>query len=68
MLVNLEHRLHASTIEIYSCDDGLEDVTEDFGGFEKLNISVVYLEIFSETEENVFVNFSLHGLLLSVFF
>ena len=67
MLVHLEHRLHASTIKIQSCDDGFEDVTENFSGFEKLDISVVDLKIFSETVEDVFVNFPLHSFLLSFF-
>jgi len=68
MLVDLKHRLHACAIEIHSSDDGLEDVTEDFCGLKKLNIAVVDLKIFSKTVKDVFVNFPLHGFLLSVFF
>lgn len=56
VLVNVEHTVHAGTVDEDSPDECFEDIAQDFGGFEQFNVSLVECEVLLEAVEHVFID------------
>ena len=64
----IQHSLKITTrVDVHCSNQGLQNISKNFGWLKKLNVPLVEREVFLETVQDVFVYLTVH-LLLQIFF